>query len=411
MLRETGERQVKYYLRDIEKDHRNRYFFAAQLVEEGASVADIGCGVGYGSYYIAMATPCEKVLGIDIDYETIEFAKSKYVTAKNEFICKNIITDKVEQKFDLITAFEVVEHVPDSKTFLEACVSMLQEEGMIILTTPNENVLRYNPEIFKFHQRHYTPEEFKDIIEEVGLEVLGMYSQNDEKIFNTNTNAYNVAICKKKGANVALPKRLEEASTGFEAAAANINRLEWYVKHAPRVNYEVCCQYLADVYSSLAHIEKKIVNDFESHRRRFTPDYFGDNWNCEDVVGPLKPMDIITQTITSKPGNLCGIAVCVATYCDDFKGKLLLILKDLNENIIHVQLFKNGEIRDNEWLEMRFPLIGKKMDITYKIEIRILEIEEKSKIGIYFASGIQSNNMILNEVKQPGRLSYRLLYY
>ncbi|VDG69854.1 type 11 methyltransferase [Clostridium carnis] len=411
LLKETGERQVKYYLRDIDKDHRNRYIFASQLVRENDKVADIGCGVGYGSYYIAMSTPCKSVLGIDIDKEAIEFAKEKYVTDKNKFEQRDIITEKNNEKFNFIIAFEVVEHVPDSQKFLESCESMLEDDGIIVLTTPNENVLNFNPEIFKFHQRHYTPEQLKEKLNSTNLEVIGMYSQNDERIFKTTTNAYNVFVCKKKQSKVQLPVALEEEITGFEKAASEINKLEWYVKHAPRMNYEVCCKYLSDVYVSLANIEDLITADFEKHRRKFTPEYFGDMFDGDDVIGPLKSMDTINQTILAKALNFCGIAIRVATYCKEFKGQIMLSLKDCNEKTIAYKLFEDEEICDNKWLEMKFPLIKNSAKQKYVIEINILKIKGDSQIGVYQNSKIKCENLLMhNNVDIIGNLSYRMLY-
>lgn len=215
------------------------------------------------------------------------------ITEKNKFEKRDIITEKSEEKFNLIIAFEVVEHVPDSKAFLESCVSMLDEDGT---TTPNENILNFYPDMFKFHQRYYTLKQFQEKVSSVGLEVLRMYSQNDERIFKTDENAFNVFVCKKKDSTAKLPEAFEVEVTGVEKAASRINRLDWYVKHAPRMDYEVYCGYLSDIYVTLA-----------------------DMFRCEKVIGTLKPMTSISQTIIAKASNLCGIAICTATYCKEFK--------------------------------------------------------------------------------------------
>ena len=79
----TGERFIPNdtLLKDeIGYEHLHRYHSIAKLVKD-KTVLDIACGVGYGSAIIA--EHAANVTGVDIDKESIEWAKEQYVACSN----------------------------------------------------------------------------------------------------------------------------------------------------------------------------------------------------------------------------------------------------------------------------------------------------------------------------------------
>lgn len=54
----------------------------------------------------------------------------------------------IDKKFDTIIAGEIIEHVKDPINFLTNCYSLLKDNGVLVLTTPNASSLSYmvNPE-------------------------------------------------------------------------------------------------------------------------------------------------------------------------------------------------------------------------------------------------------------------------
>src|SRR3977135_1391273 len=72
----TGERLIPGEVDiDLLNEHMARYNFAARLTR-GKRVLDAGCGAGYGSAELAQMA--ERVIGIDIAPEAVEFARSHY---------------------------------------------------------------------------------------------------------------------------------------------------------------------------------------------------------------------------------------------------------------------------------------------------------------------------------------------
>lgn len=105
-------------------------------------VLDIGCGVGN---FLALAKARGwECWGIDFDKDAIEAGKRTFglprlqVATLEEFISKN-----PELRFDLITFFDVFEHLDNHNEFLERVRSILTPDGRIALSVPYRHGLRW----------------------------------------------------------------------------------------------------------------------------------------------------------------------------------------------------------------------------------------------------------------------------
>lgn len=97
-------------------------------------ILEIGCGEGYLSF--ALKNEGHSVTGIDISREAIFSAKKKF---GNFFHNKDIKDLSNFEKYDVIIATEVIEHLINPKEFLQDCKKHLSKKGIIILTTPNKD--------------------------------------------------------------------------------------------------------------------------------------------------------------------------------------------------------------------------------------------------------------------------------
>ena len=132
----TGERLIPGEVDiDLLNEHMARYHFAVRLAR-GKRVLDAGCGAGYGS--AALAEVAERVTAIDIAQEAIDHARAHYGAANLAFeqaSCTALpFGDGV---FDLVVAFEVIEHLEDWREFLQEARRVLAPSGQFIVSTPN----------------------------------------------------------------------------------------------------------------------------------------------------------------------------------------------------------------------------------------------------------------------------------
>ncbi|HEV2446831.1 MAG TPA: methyltransferase domain-containing protein [Candidatus Sulfopaludibacter sp.] len=133
----TGERVIPGQVDvDLLNEHMARYTFAARLAR-GKRVLDAGCGAGYGSAEIACVG--QSVIGVDVAAEAVEFAREHYRMPNLEFVEASCTALPYgDGSFDLVTAFEVIEHLENWREFLQEARRVLAPGGQFIVSTPNK---------------------------------------------------------------------------------------------------------------------------------------------------------------------------------------------------------------------------------------------------------------------------------
>src|SRR5262245_42592687 len=94
-------------------------YLHARTLTRGRDVLDAGCGEGFGT--VLLADEARSVLGIDYAAEPIATARAAYVRPGLEFRQLDVHElPRLERRFDLVTNFQVIEHLPDPRRFLRA---------------------------------------------------------------------------------------------------------------------------------------------------------------------------------------------------------------------------------------------------------------------------------------------------
>jgi len=105
-------------------------------VPQNGTIIDIGCGFGIFAYFLAKKSKERKVIGIDLIEKRIKTAKKIFDDCQNlDFFCGDI-TDIQIPKADVITAIDLLHHIPDSnlqKKLLQSCHSVLSDSGKLIV--------------------------------------------------------------------------------------------------------------------------------------------------------------------------------------------------------------------------------------------------------------------------------------
>ncbi len=132
----TGERAIPGQIEpDLWNEHLARYAFALRHAA-GRRVLDAGCGVGYGADMLAAAA--EQVAAVDVAAEAIAYARAHYRRPNLVFVQASCTAlPFADGTFDLVTAFEVIEHVQDWAACLAELRRVLAPHGTCFISTPN----------------------------------------------------------------------------------------------------------------------------------------------------------------------------------------------------------------------------------------------------------------------------------
>ncbi|MFM8576321.1 MAG: bifunctional 2-polyprenyl-6-hydroxyphenol methylase/3-demethylubiquinol 3-O-methyltransferase UbiG, partial [Limnohabitans sp.] len=108
----------------------------------GKQAVDVGCGGGILAD--AMARKGAQVLGIDLATKSLKVAQLHALEAGTEGVRYREISAEalaVEQpgQFDVVTCMEMLEHVPDPASVVQACSALVKPGGWVFFFTLNRN--------------------------------------------------------------------------------------------------------------------------------------------------------------------------------------------------------------------------------------------------------------------------------
>jgi 2-polyprenyl-3-methyl-5-hydroxy-6-metoxy-1,4-benzoquinol methylase len=127
------------------------------------SVLDLGCLEGFAVLTLANHIPSvTHGVGVDLSKDGIDLANTRLgmIDTKVEFIQDSIehYLETTEDRFDLITLFEVIEHVKDPAKLLELIDRVKTDDATILISTPDFEAPTFgkDDEQNKCHIRLYT---------------------------------------------------------------------------------------------------------------------------------------------------------------------------------------------------------------------------------------------------------------
>ncbi len=110
-------------------------------VLDGLKALDVGCGGGILSESLARAGA--DTCGIDLAHESIQVARQhaadQGVSIEYLEIAAEDLAEQRAGQFDVITCMEMLEHVPDPLSVIQACERLLKPCGRLYLSTINRN--------------------------------------------------------------------------------------------------------------------------------------------------------------------------------------------------------------------------------------------------------------------------------
>jgi 2-polyprenyl-3-methyl-5-hydroxy-6-metoxy-1,4-benzoquinol methylase len=142
--------------------HLVRYAFAAPHCR-AKRVLDAGCGVGYGTSYLAEHGAAH-VTGVDIDADSVAYAQERYAAPNVEFLVGDLRALGLDAaSFDAVVSFEVIEHLREQEAFVDELARVLRPDGVLVLSTPNAPETNDAPDN-PFHLRELSQRDFEALL-------------------------------------------------------------------------------------------------------------------------------------------------------------------------------------------------------------------------------------------------------
>jgi len=146
---------------------RARYNFAAKYLTDGQLWLDIGSNLGHG-----ITDANRPSILLDINREYLIKQNGSKIQANG------VSLPFPSESMDLITLFEVIEHVPemDSELMLQEVKRVIKPNGKIILSTPNKGVYG-NKLSSPDHIQEFNEEDLNRFFYKAKLKILEKYGQ------------------------------------------------------------------------------------------------------------------------------------------------------------------------------------------------------------------------------------------
>jgi 2-polyprenyl-3-methyl-5-hydroxy-6-metoxy-1,4-benzoquinol methylase len=143
----NGSAQVEAFLARHDADHIQHLHYLKDLTVRGNIIADVGCAAG--SFLDLVKGVARQTIAVEPFVGYHESLKSRGHTCYASLA--ELLDSEGSESVDLVTCFQVIEHVDDPRTFLEDIRDVLRPGGLLLMATPNHDdfLMQFGPSEYK----------------------------------------------------------------------------------------------------------------------------------------------------------------------------------------------------------------------------------------------------------------------
>jgi SAM-dependent methyltransferase len=153
------------------------HFLAKRYLPVHGNYLEVGCGTGFVLRMLQESFPDWRVCATEAQPEGIEFAR-KRVTTDVSFLQMDACSIPFRNEFDVIGAFDVVEHISDDVAAISQIYSALKPGGYFILSVPQHMFLWSKYDEAGCHFRRYSSAEIESKLSAAGFAIVASTSFN-----------------------------------------------------------------------------------------------------------------------------------------------------------------------------------------------------------------------------------------
>ncbi|MEY3508644.1 MAG: hypothetical protein RLZ21_398 [Pseudomonadota bacterium] len=172
----------------------------------GKKVLDVGCGGGILAESLSKAGGI--VTGIDLSNKALKVAELHQLESNTSVQYRSISAEDLAKQepenYDVVTCMEMLEHVPDPSSVVQACATLCKPGGSIFFSTLNRNpksylfaiigaeyILKLLPKGTHEYDKFIKPSELAGFTRQAGLELLEIKGMT----YNPLTQIYRLGRC------------------------------------------------------------------------------------------------------------------------------------------------------------------------------------------------------------------------
>lgn len=134
------------------------------------SFLEIGCGTGYVLSGIAKAFPLARLHGSEIFTAGLAFASTRLPTS--DFMQMDARRIPFYEEFEVIGAFDVLEHIEEDEQVIAEIYRALVPGGMLMLTVPQHTWMWSTVDDYACHVRRYAAKPLHEKLQAAGFEIV-----------------------------------------------------------------------------------------------------------------------------------------------------------------------------------------------------------------------------------------------
>jgi SAM-dependent methyltransferase len=146
----------------------------ARFFPGARSMLEVGCGTGFVLAGVAEALPRLQLTGSEASAEGLAFAAARVPGAT--LVQMDALHIPYRAEFDVVGAFDVIEHVEDDRAMLAELAAALVPGGGLLLTVPQHPRLWSEYDVRAGHVRRYRNADLRARVAEAGFEIARMTS-------------------------------------------------------------------------------------------------------------------------------------------------------------------------------------------------------------------------------------------
>jgi SAM-dependent methyltransferase len=150
----------------------------------GGGLLDIGCGEGL---FLHFAKRHYRVTGIDIDRDAITTARQMYgIEEVHAMSLREFCRAFAGRRFDVITMFDVLEHLDDPLGHLGMARDLLAENGVLVISLPNRERKSFTSDMHGIadyppnHMTRWNAAALEKLVKRTGFELVTLYSRRSD---------------------------------------------------------------------------------------------------------------------------------------------------------------------------------------------------------------------------------------